>query len=91
MRGAISQSSPAFARRGRGGSDGDQLDQLIEHGDWRGVIVNAKRATEGPDLGEQDALAQANMWQEIADQLRVEARQRMNSIVFAIIADLLIS
>ena len=84
LRGAISQS-PAFARRGRGGGlDGDQLDQLIEQGDWQGVIAAAKRATEGPDLGEQDALAQANMWQEIADQSKVEARQGMNSIVFAI-------
>ena len=63
LRGAISQSSPAFARRGRGGSDGDRLDQLIEQGDWQGVIAAAKRATEGQDLGEQDALAQAKMWQ----------------------------
>ena len=63
LRGVISQSSPAFARRGRGGSDGDRLDQLIEQGDWQGVIAAAKRATEGQDLGEQDALAQAKMWQ----------------------------
>jgi hypothetical protein len=83
LRDAISQS-PAFARRGRGGTDEDQLDQLIEQGDWQGVIAAAKRATEGPDMGEQDALAQANMWQEIADQSKVEARQGTNSMIFAI-------
>ena len=35
-------------------------------------------------MGEQDALAQANMWQEIADQSKVEARQGTNSMIFAI-------
>lgn len=74
LRDAISQA-PAFARQDGGGSDEDRLDQLIEQGDWQGVIAAAKRATEGPDMGEQDALAQANMWQEIADQSKVEARQ----------------
>jgi hypothetical protein len=71
LRTAISQS-PAFARRS---PTDDNLDQLIEDGDWQGVIAAAKRATEGPDLGEQDALAQADLWQEIADQSKVEARQ----------------
>lgn len=45
---------------------------LQEQGDWQGVIAAAKKASEGPDQGismeEQDALAQANMWQEIANQ-----------------------
>jgi hypothetical protein len=71
IRTAISQSQ-AFARRR---PTDDDLDQLIEDGDWQGVIAAAKRATEGPDLGEQDALAQADMWQGIADQSKVEARQ----------------
>jgi len=48
---------------------------LIEQGDWQGVIAAAKRAAEVTDMGELDALAQANMWQEIADQSKVEARQ----------------
>ncbi|KAL3827045.1 hypothetical protein ACHAXA_007552 [Cyclostephanos tholiformis] len=74
LRDVISQS-PAFASRGGGGAYEHHLDQLIEQGDWQGVIAAAKRATEGPDMGEQDALAQANMWQEIADQSKVEARQ----------------
>ncbi len=77
LRDAISQS-PAFSRRARGTSDEiDHLDQLIEQGDWQGVIAAAKRASEGPGdiLDEQDALDQANMWQEIADQSKQEARQ----------------
>ena len=78
LRDAISQS-PAFSRRARGTSDEvDHLDQLIEQGDWQGVIAAAKRASEGPGEGildEQDALDQANMWQEIADQSKQEARQ----------------
>jgi hypothetical protein len=74
LRDAISQS-PAFSRGGMQGQDEDHLEQLIEQGDWQGVIAAAKRATDGSDMGELDALAQANMWQEIADQSKVEARQ----------------
>jgi hypothetical protein len=88
LRDAIS-ASPAFSRRTRGTSDEvDHLDQLIEQGDWQGVIAAAKRASEGAGediLDEQEALDQANMWQEIADQSKQEARQGkkycMNSIV----------
>ena len=80
LRDAISQS-PAFSRQVRGMSDEvENLDQLIEQGDWQGVIAVAKRAGEVPGEGildEQDALAQADMWQEIADQSKQEARQGM--------------
>jgi len=66
------------------------LNSLIEQGDWRGVIAAAKSASEdrhdapsGSDAqqhsrsmqDEQNALAQANMWQEIANQSKPEARQ----------------
>jgi len=52
------------------------LDELIEKGDWSGVIAAAKAASEGASASnagniskeEQDALAQASMWQEIANQ-----------------------
>ncbi len=52
------------------------LDELIEKGDWSGVIAAAKAASEGgiaSNTGniskeEQDALAQASMWQAIANQ-----------------------
>eukprot|EP00571_Detonula_confervacea_P009844 CAMPEP_0172299208 /NCGR_PEP_ID=MMETSP1058-20130122/1563_1 /TAXON_ID=83371 /ORGANISM="Detonula confervacea, Strain CCMP 353" /LENGTH=1352 /DNA_ID=CAMNT_0013008569 /DNA_START=322 /DNA_END=4380 /DNA_ORIENTATION=+ len=80
LRDAISQS-PAFSRGKRRSSDGDDfnLDKLIEQGDWQGVISAAKAASEGPDqsicMEEQDALAQANMWQEIADQSKQDANQ----------------
>ena len=79
LRDAISQS-PAFSRRaGKTSEEDDNLDSLIEQGDWQGVIAAAKRASEGPDQGismeEQDALAQANMWEEIANQSKKEARQ----------------
>ena len=72
LRDAISQS-PAFSRMaGKASEEDDTLDRLIEQGDWEGVIAAAKQASEGPDQGisteEQDALAQANMWQEIANQ-----------------------
>ena len=79
MRDAISQS-PVFNRR-RSSRD---LDALIERGDWPGVIAAAKNATEdwlpnnSRESGvteEQDALAQANMWQDIADQSKQEAQQ----------------
>jgi len=88
---AISKS-PAFSRVASGGGTSDpggsrgsmpsedyDLDNLIERGDWPGVIAAAKAASEGPDISismeEQDALAQANMWQEIADQSKQDARQ----------------
>ncbi|KAK1734691.1 hypothetical protein QTG54_014564 [Skeletonema marinoi] len=53
------------------------LDELIEKGDWSGVIAAAKAASEGASASnagniskeEQDALAQASMWQEIANQV----------------------
>jgi len=79
LRDAISQS-PAFSRRaGKTSEEDDNLDSLIEQGDWQGVIAAAKRASEGPDQGismeEQDALAQATMWEEIANQSKKETRQ----------------
>lgn len=77
LRDAVSKS-PAFSGRGAG-KDEDNLDLLIERGDWQGVIAAAKRASEGGDQGisqeEQEALAQANMWQAIANQSKQEARQ----------------
>eukprot|EP01082_Thalassiosira_pseudonana_P010778 g10422.t1 g10422 contig4:1849285-1852582(-) len=60
------------------------LDTLIERGDWPGVIAAAKKASEGTPgrsladnmtQEEQDALAQASMWQEIANQSKSEGRQ----------------
>lgn len=94
LRDAIS-ASPAFSRRTRGTSDEvDHLDQLIEQGDWQGVIAAAKRASEGAGediLDEQEALDQANMWQEIADQSKQEARQGkkycMNPIVLSAVRE----
>ena len=93
IREAISQS-PAFNRRIRPSSttsgiesdDDFHLNELIERGDWSGVIAAAKAAASseggsdtaaGGDVSteEQDALAQANMWQEIADQSKQEAGQ----------------
>lgn len=69
-------SSPAFNQRV---IEDYNLDSLIEQGDWPGVIAAAKAATEGPDQGvsseEQEALAQATMWQAIANQSKNEAGQ----------------
>lgn len=74
LRQKISQSpamnSQAFA------SESANLDELIERGDWSGVIAAAKAASEGASMSntgniskeEQDALAQASMWQAIANQ-----------------------
>jgi len=83
---AFNQCTPS-----RGSMDSDfNLDSLIEQGDWTGVIAAAKSASEdrhdapsGSDeqqhsrsmQDEQNALAQANMWQEIANQSKPEARQ----------------
>jgi hypothetical protein len=53
------------------------LDELIERGDWSGVIAAAKAASDGGQASnaigniskeERDALAQASMWQAIANQ-----------------------
>lgn len=81
LRDAISHS-PAFSRsrsRGRAASEDYNLDKLIEQGNWAGVIAAAKSASEGPDASisaeEQEAMAQANMWQEIADQSKQDAGQ----------------
>ncbi len=74
LRQKISQSpamnSQAFA------AESANLDELIEKGDWSGVIAAAKAASEGASVSnagniskeEQDALAQASMWQAIANQ-----------------------
>ena len=79
---AISQS-PGFSSPGTHNEE-FSLDQLIERGDWPGVIAAAKRASEvgaGPHFEnnmtqeEQEALAQASMWQEIANQSKQEGRQ----------------
>jgi len=82
--------SPAFNRHHRPtqSSENFDLDALIERGDWTGVIAAAKSASEEritPDISvmrqkkssqteEEDALAQANMWQEIADQSKPESK-----------------
>jgi len=74
LRQKISQSpamnTQAFA------AESANLDELIEKGDWSGVIAAAKAASEGASVSnagniskeEQDALAQASMWQAIANQ-----------------------
>ena len=74
LRQKISQSpamnSQAFS------AESANLDELIEKGDWSGVIAAAKAASEGGSVSnsgniskeEQDALAQASMWQAIANQ-----------------------
>eukprot|EP00986_Skeletonema_menzelii_P007419 scaffold2918_cov142-Skeletonema_menzelii.AAC.2 len=74
LRQKISQSpamnSQAFS------AESVNLDELIEKGDWSGVIAAAKAASEGGSVSnsgniskeEQDALAQASMWQAIANQ-----------------------
>ena len=83
MQEAISQSS-VFNRRRLSPGDGFNLGALFEQGDWSGVIAAAKSATEdwlpgnSKESGvteEQDALAQADMWREIADQSIQEAHQ----------------
>ena len=69
-------SSPAFNQRV---IEDYNLDSLIEQGDWPRVIAAAKAATEGPDQGvsseEQEALAQATMWQAIANQSKQDGGQ----------------
>ncbi|KAL7536536.1 hypothetical protein ACHAXR_010492 [Thalassiosira sp. AJA248-18] len=73
LRDAIS-ISPAFNRAA--GNEDFNLDSLIEQGDWPGVIEAAKAASEGPDhTEEQEAMAQANMWQAIANQSKQGAGQ----------------
>lgn len=87
LRDAISQS-PAFNRHrpSRSPAEDFNLDVLIEQGDWTGVIAAAKSASEDrpPEqhgqqgtsmMEEENALAQANMWQEIADQSKQGAGQ----------------
>mmetsp|Transcript_34080 Transcript_34080/g.59899 ORF Transcript_34080/g.59899 Transcript_34080/m.59899 type:complete len:1382 (+) Transcript_34080:155-4300(+) len=87
LRDAISQS-PAFNRHrpSRSPAEDFNLDALIEQGDWTGVIAAAKSASEDrpPEqhgqqgtsmMDEENAMAQANMWQEIADQSKQEAGQ----------------
>lgn len=68
-------ASPSLAQSPGALNEDYNLDALIERGDWPGVIAAAKRAGEGTRVSssnitqeEQDALAQANMWQEIANQ-----------------------
>mmetsp|Transcript_26733 Transcript_26733/g.56047 ORF Transcript_26733/g.56047 Transcript_26733/m.56047 type:complete len:1473 (-) Transcript_26733:183-4601(-) len=77
---AISRS-PGFSTPGSRREEVN-LDQLIEKGDWPGVIAAAKKASETSDPGlgnmtkeEQEALAQASMWQEIANQSKQEGRK----------------
>lgn len=75
-------ASPGLALSPGSSSEDYNLDALIERGDWPGVIAAAKKASEGTRISssnmtqeEQDALAQANMWQEIANQSKQEGRQ----------------
>ena len=76
-------ASPALALSPGSSNEEYNLDALIERGDWPGVIAAAKKASEGARSSttgnmtqeEQDALAQANMWQEIANQSKQEGRQ----------------
>lgn len=77
LRDAISQS-PAFSRARQSTEDDFNLDSLIEQGDWPGVIAAAKSASGGATNAtqdEEDALAQASMWQAIANQSKPEAQQ----------------
>ena len=66
-------------------SDDNSLDELIEQGDWPGVIAAAKRASQGNlnpsdrpsgsiSQEEKDAIAQANMWEQIANQSKQGGR-----------------
>jgi hypothetical protein len=75
-------ASPGLALSPSSSNEEYNLDALIERGDWPGVIAAAKKASEGTRESssnmtqeEQDALAQANMWQEIANQSKQEGRQ----------------
>lgn len=75
-------ASPVLSGSPGSSSEDYNLDALIERGDWPGVIAAAKKASEGrrtrssnTTQEEQDALAQANMWQEIANQSKQEIRQ----------------
>jgi len=79
LRDAVSHSPFRSSPVGKKSEEDDNLDLLIEQGDWQGVIAAAKKASEeGPEhdvsMDESDAIAQANMWQEIANQSKQEAR-----------------
>ena len=58
----------------------NHLDSLIAKGDWAGIVAAAGTyqavddtfGAGGQTQEERDALAQANMWQEIANQSRQE-------------------
>ena len=76
-------NSPALSRNKP--LDDNSLDELIEQGDWPGVIAAAKRASQGnlnlsdrPSSSmsqeEKDAIAQANMWEQIANQSKQGGR-----------------
>ena len=76
----VLSASPALSRHA--GED-HNLDSLIEQGDWQGVIAAAKAASEdshGASQEENEALAQASMWQSIANQSKPEARQGKNNV-----------
>ena len=58
-----------------------ELDEMIDKGDWNGVVAAAKRFSQidkssKPDLGrtaeEEEALAQAEFWTNIANQKKAE-------------------
>jgi len=75
-------ASPALTPIAGSSSEDYDLDALIERGDWPGVIAAAKKVSEETHASssnmtqeEQEALAQANMWQEIANQSKQEGRQ----------------
>lgn len=74
-------NSPAMSRQ----PSDNSLDELIEQGDWPGVIAAAKRASQGNvnpsdrpgssmSQEEKDAIAQANMWEQIANQSKQGGR-----------------
>lgn len=58
-----------------------ELDQMIEKGDWTGVVEATKRFKESdtkrsaPSKEEQEALAQAEKWMKIAEQKKAEGAE----------------
>lgn len=82
LRQKISQS-PAMNQQALS-NENVNLDELIEKGDWSGVIAAAKAASVGGNTGntagniskeEQDALAASSMWQAIANQSKQDGGQ----------------
>ena len=62
------------------------LDQLIAKGDWAGIVAAAGKYQAIDDQGtnpteeEREALAQASMWQEIANQSKQSADAQQGAV-----------